>query len=567
MRQLDTVRKHSAKFEAALEKARGKYRPVASGELESLAPPPEPEAALEALHGDRPLESLGGAPDAAAFSALEAIILDELRPPYFILNDRIEIKGDYDRVDLIETNRGLLEAACRSVGRIDLINHPNLSYGGTGWLIEKDVAVTNRHVAQVFADTGWTDEYEFRPGTFGEDMEARLDYVRQHKHRGARRRADVLDVLYIAGPGEPDIAFLKVETHDDVEPLDLMTGTPQSEQPVAAIGYPAWDGGRNDPELMSELFDDVYDVKRFSPGLVTGMQGDGVIVLSDYTSLGGNSGSAVVDLATGKTVGLHFAGAFRDTNYAVASNIVAAARASLTTSVLVEQVPEEAPTKPGVFEGRDGYQADFLGEGAPSVSLPGLGAWDGDVAPVSDTADGVLNYRHFSVVQSKSRRLPLLTAVNIDGEKTFSLKRKGSWRLDGRLGLEHQVGNELYRRNRLDRGHMVRRMDPGWGDTRDEAQEGEKDTFHYTVCVPQHANLNQRDWLGLEDYVLSSADTRDFRISVFTGPVFRETDRTLKDQPGAEDIKIPEEFWKIAVMINADTESLSATAMFYPTAR
>ncbi|MGR3198223.1 MAG: DNA/RNA non-specific endonuclease [Paracoccus sp. (in: a-proteobacteria)] len=40
------------------------------------------------------------------------------------------------------------------------------------------------------------------------------------------------------------------------------------------------------------------------------------------------------------------------------------------------------------------------------------------------------------------------------------LKRRGEWRLDGRLHPDHQVGNEVYRRNPLDRGHMVRRRDP-----------------------------------------------------------------------------------------------------------
>ena len=563
MRQIESIRRLAGDFDAVLESARKDFlagRGAAGGVLEAAGGAPDPDGALETLRGNRGLEGLGSSAEIQAFGALEAIILDKLRPPYLIQRDEIQVKGEYDRVDLIEARKAELEAVARSVGRVDLFNHPTLSYGGTGWLVAEDVAVTNRHVAEVFAERNWWGAYELRRGAFDERMEARLDYVRQHDTRGIRRRAFVLEVLYIAGPREPDIALLRVETEDDVEPLELFTGRVEDETPVAAVGYPASDGGRNDPQLMNDLFDGLYDVKRFSPGLITGRRSGGVIVLGDYTSLGGNSGSPVLALATGQAVGLHFAGAFRDTNYAVASDIVAAALARTTTAVAVDELPEEAATSPPeTFAGRDGYDPDFLGGGDLAVPLPGLGDRADDVAPVADDPGGELKYRHFSVIQSKSRRLPMLTAVNIDGARSFRLRRQGTWRLDARLDPEHQIGNQLYRRNPLDRGHMVRRRDPGWGATREEAQEAEIDTFHYTNSAPQHKDLNQRDWVGLEDYIMESAETRDFKVSVFTGPVFRDDDRRLREQPGAEDVQIPEEFWKVAVMVNSDTGKLSAT--------
>ena len=37
----------------------------------------------------------------------------------------------------------------------------------------------------------------------------------------------------------------------------------------------------------------------------------------DASTLGGNSGSAVIDLETGEAVGLHFAGSYLQANYAV----------------------------------------------------------------------------------------------------------------------------------------------------------------------------------------------------------------------------------------------------------
>src|SRR5262249_34036669 len=43
----------------------------------------------------------------------------------------------------------------------------------------------------------------------------------------------------------------------------------------------------------------------------------------DCTTLGGNSGSVVLDLASGEAVGLHFAGLYQETNYAVQASLLA----------------------------------------------------------------------------------------------------------------------------------------------------------------------------------------------------------------------------------------------------
>ncbi|MEM8487516.1 MAG: DNA/RNA non-specific endonuclease [Bacteroidota bacterium] len=553
-RQLEYISRSTKKYKESVEKLWETYRTDL---------PNKDESVLHVARGDVEPESIAGGYESPQFHEFEAIILAKLRPAYFIIDDLIKmsnspVEEDDELVCAIVEQKEKLEKIARSVGRVDLFNHWSQRYAGTGWLIDDNIAVTNRHVARIFAETGWAGSYRFKKGTFNEEMEVRLDYARQHDC-GMKRRADVLEVLYIAKAREADIAFLRVETRGDVEPIPLLEWSPSSGAPIAVIGYPAKDGGRNDPALMERLFGDVYDVKRFAPGYVVGTEENGVIVTSDYTSLGGNSGSPVIDLETGKAAALHFAGAFRDVNHAVAADIVAAARARIVTKITVKTPKKEPSSVKTAFENREGYQASFLGDGELAVPLPSLGPWASDVAPVSDDENNILKYRHFSVFQSATRRLPLMTAVNIDGEKAFKLKRKGSWRLDKRIAKTHQVGNAIYVNNPLDKGHLVRRMDPGWGKTQKEAMEGETDTFHYTVCAPQHSNLNQREWLGLEDYILEATRTKGFKASVFTGPVFRDEDKTLRNQPGAEDIAIPEEFWKIAVIVNAETGKLSAT--------
>ena len=155
---------------------------------------------------------------------------------------------------------------------------------------------------------------------------------------------------------------------------------------------------------------------------------------------------------------------------------------------------------------------------------------------------------------SKSRRLAFYTAVNIDGSQIQQVDRdKDLWYYDPRIEREFQYGPELYSNNDLDRGHLVRRLDPVWGSNFKDANE---DTFHFSNCSPQHKNLNQKTWLDLEDYILRNADVHDLKVNVFTGPVFNQNDLIYRGK-----YFIPSEFWKVVTIVkNDDDHSISSTA-------
>jgi endonuclease G len=198
---------------------------------------------------------------------------------------------------------------------------------------------------------------------------------------------------------------------------------------------------------------------------------------------------------------------------------------------------------------RTGYDANFLGFDVP---LPEpVGARARDVLPIEGTTDNRLDYTHFSVVMSRSRRIALLTAVNIDGKSAVSIERgRDRWSLDARIPDEAQIGEELYADNLLDRGHLVRREDPNWGDA---AAQANRDTFHFTNCSPQMGAFNQDTWLSLENYMLDHARAVDERITVLTGPVLRSNDRTYRD------VQIPTAYWKVVAFVN-DAGRPSASA-------
>jgi hypothetical protein len=95
----------------------------------------------------------------------------------------------------------------------------------------------------------------------------------------------------------------------------------QSE--VYVMGYPA---RPNDEfgEVLMKVFRDEFFVKRFAPGFVEATPdqvddgGHGSVFTHDSSTLGGNSGSCVVEFRIqGKAaVGLHFGGLARKENFA-----------------------------------------------------------------------------------------------------------------------------------------------------------------------------------------------------------------------------------------------------------
>jgi endonuclease G len=378
---------------------------------------------------------------------------------------------------------------------------------------------------------------------------------------------------------------------------------------------------------MDEIFGNIYNKKRLAPGQITGSQS--TRLLHDCSTLGGNSGSAIVDLKSGQAVGLHFAGRFLEANFAVPAHVVAerldavtrgrtkltptpaakrdrkadaatggpAARtdagiaggqAMAATSVTipirvtvsvgvatadggattppaavaattvpdedVEDVDIEAPRDPAEYDDRDGYISGFLGNGA-SVPLPEVGAARrNDVVTFErrGQTERVLPYRHFSLAMSRSRRLCLFSAVNIDGNNSRKMKRVG-WRYDPRIPQELQILKECYgNAPKFSRGHMTRREDPIWGAVTLAAQ-GNEDSMHATNAVPQMQPFNAGIWLGLEDYALENSREDDMRISVFTGPFLARND------PVRFGVKIPRSFWKVIAFIHDETYELCAT--------
>lgn len=535
-------------------------RSRSSGDPWPLAGLP-PEGAVEML------ERRSGPP-----TFLEAIIRQAGRPPMVVRNGAIvwEPPGE------LAVTRPQIESCAPladSVGRVDFVNH-DLSFGGTAWVLDAHgddrYVVTNRHVAlevcrRLADERGVLAHSPWSGARFG----LKVDF-NEEPGASPRRlaRGDLVEATWIADDLQSDVALLRIRSTDRVglpDPLTLSDCEAKVGEVVALIGYPAWDS-RNDPTAMGRYFRDLYDIKRFAPGAIMQSATQGVIT-HDCTSLGGNSGSPLIRVADRTVIGLHFAGNYGVGNSAVsretlaellrAKRLVSAARNGGASG---EETRSDGRNTAASLAGRDGFDTRFLGDDVPETPWPRLSAdHQKDLAEPSDaTSDrpNELRYTNFGILFSTRLKLPLMTAVNIDGENAVRIKRgRDRWFYDLRIPEASQFSSHDYNHRGIDRGHMVRREDPNWGAN---ATQANSDTFHLTNAAPQHSAFNRSSehWLGLESYLLESTRTHGFRLSVFTGPVHHSDDPPLEE----DGMTVPVEFWKLAIMKTKGGSPLSATA-------
>lgn len=230
------------------------------------------------------------------------------------------------------------------------------------------------------------------------------------------------------------------------------------------------------------------------------------------------------------------------------------------------------------LETRDGFKKRLLDDtrDVPSPIITDLGQ---TVVPtLLDGSGKELEYAHFSVWMHKERRLALYTAANVDwrnrrktvgGRSTSRDSLAGwpgedniaeLWTSDPRIDERYQLPDGFYTNDRgaFDKGHITRRDDVCWGDTFEEIQTANGDTFHVTNCSPQRKAFNQgsfgqENWGDLETAIQTLTKADGQPACIFAGPVLRPDDPWFNgsDDVGAVRIRIPREFWKIVVVKGA----------------
>ena len=254
--------------------------------------------------------------DPADLNCLEAIILPTERPVADLADGRIVALPPGEFFDLHDDTvlRTRIEACLPAIGRIELPANLSVPYGGTGFVVGDGLVMTNRHVAQLFAGGVGRGRLRFLPG-----QTAGFDPRREQPDEPDGPTYTVSELVLI----HPywDMALLRVDGLR-VAPLRLAVDDVAGQRRVAVVGYPGFDA-RNDPEIQHRVFRGRYNLKRLAPGYFGGRRS--VIsfgrtvsaALHDSSTLGGCSGAAILDVATGHVLGLHFGGVYLDRNFAV----------------------------------------------------------------------------------------------------------------------------------------------------------------------------------------------------------------------------------------------------------
>lgn len=232
----------------------------------------------------------------------------------------------------LERRRDRIQKTFGSVGRIEISGHPEGKlWSGTGWVVADGLVITNRHVVRDFAEpvNGQAGETRWRlkPG-----MSARINFGEDWLGTGpppedASRTHDVPEdaVLKVYPQDGPDLALVPVRplsrTGEKLPgrlPIDWSGGGIGEGRQVYTVGFPARDERSREIRSMYRLFEGTFDVKRLQPGQVMELLPESSTLLHDCSTLGGNSGSCVVDLTTNRVVALHYGGFHRHANLAVA---------------------------------------------------------------------------------------------------------------------------------------------------------------------------------------------------------------------------------------------------------
>jgi endonuclease G len=278
------------------------------------------DSALDKVAKNRPHELTN-----SEVFALEAIVMPQNRPVVFVRNTGTgeSARPSYDDLDKPWTSlnapamKQAISKLFPSIGRIELPLSPVLPYAGTGFVVGDGLLMTNRHIAQLFS-SGLGMNIKYQAGGSAIDFKRQVD-TPDDDHSAYFR---VVDILMI----HPywDMAILRVEGQTVGSPLPLSVASPEDlvGDDVVVIGYPGRDD-RNDLDLQDRIFQRKYYVKRLQPGTVRprvqiqSFENTVDAMVHNASTLGGDSGAAVIHVKTGRIIALHFGGEYLKANYAV----------------------------------------------------------------------------------------------------------------------------------------------------------------------------------------------------------------------------------------------------------
>lgn len=259
----------------------------------------------------------------AVFGALETIVrLDGSRPSFMIQNGEVnrETSPLGTWAEILDASHNLLTDAISCIGRIN-IPWKAPGFMGTGFLIQENLILTNRHVLQVIAEEDADGEWHFLDETgidFGHEFRAVLSQNPRTFKRVIYCGTDEIVLTGKVDHKKLDLALIELEPTTAANlprkflSVDKAPDWARTDDVIYTIGFPGRPPlGTYTPTLIEQLFQSTFGCKRLAPGLIMpgGENLQQWTLSHDATTLGGNSGSVV--LVAGRetaAAGLHYGG-------------------------------------------------------------------------------------------------------------------------------------------------------------------------------------------------------------------------------------------------------------------
>lgn len=245
-------------------------------------------------------------PTAKQIEALEKVIR-MMRPVVFIRKGVADPLHEDIRPTFPgwEAFRQRLAPLAYSIGAISRLEGAKKTLIGTGFVVAPCLLMTNRHVVDILTHSSGV-------------LDATRAIVNFEQEWNQNAKRDPLAIRsVIAIHDTHDLALLEVVA-DDAPALPFSEDAIADGDDIAVVGYPVNDVARN-PLFVNALFNGAFGVKRAAPGDV--VRRNEKAFFHDCTTLGGNSGSPVFSLASGKVIGVHAEGLFLTRNEAVPAAI------------------------------------------------------------------------------------------------------------------------------------------------------------------------------------------------------------------------------------------------------
>lgn len=253
---------------------------------------------------------------------LESLIMVYDRPALLVQHDSFaDAAAPWTQLN---DGRDAISHRLPKVGRVEVWIGSTVREVATGFLVGDGLVITNRHVVEAIAVPSNPVDNNPTQWQLRKNLRPQINFSGEYMATDSSRVFRFTGHPVYTHPNF-DLGLLRIEKVSISDPplelpttLALSAKVPENAKTIYAVGYPASDNQNVIPKsVLDDIFGGIFEVKRLSPGEIAADLRDQGMFAHDCSTLGGNSGSCIVDIETELVIGLHFQGSYLKANYAV----------------------------------------------------------------------------------------------------------------------------------------------------------------------------------------------------------------------------------------------------------